>query len=76
MLIAAVYLPPVQMDGMPGTGSGAFLHLEADVKATEENLHGFAKDEKIPYLVVHYKIVPRGASNEKTASRSRAGCGR
>ena len=50
--IAAVYLPPVEMDGMPGTGSSSLIHLEADIHATEGNRNGFAKDEFVPYLVV------------------------
>jgi uncharacterized protein involved in high-affinity Fe2+ transport len=57
-----VYLPPVQMEGMPGPADSALIHLEADVKATEANRHGFSKDEKIPYLVVRYRIVPRDAT--------------
>ena len=56
--IAAVYLPPVEMEGMPGTGSSSMIHLEADIHATEGNRNGFAKDEFIPYLVVEYEITP------------------
>jgi periplasmic iron binding protein len=56
--IAAVYLPPVEMEGMPGTGSSSLIHLEADIHATEGNRNGFAKDEFVPYLVVEYAIVP------------------
>jgi uncharacterized protein involved in high-affinity Fe2+ transport len=70
MVIAAVYLPPVQMEGMPDTASAALIHLEADVKATEGNRNGFAKNEKIPYLVVHYKIVPRGATGKEKSVES------
>src|SRR5215472_6883483 len=33
MRIAAVYLPPVQMDGMPGLAAPAMIHLEADIHA-------------------------------------------
>jgi uncharacterized protein involved in high-affinity Fe2+ transport len=56
--IAAVYLPPVEMEGMPGMGSSSLIHLEADIHATEGNRNGFAKDEFVPYLVVDYAIVP------------------
>jgi uncharacterized protein involved in high-affinity Fe2+ transport len=63
MLISAVYLPPVQMEGMADRQDSALIHLEADVKATEANRHGFSKDEKITYMVVHYKIVPRGTTS-------------
>jgi len=60
--IAAVYLPPVQMEGMTDTSSSALIHLEADIHATEGNRNGFAKDEFVPYLRVHYTIVPAGVS--------------
>jgi uncharacterized protein involved in high-affinity Fe2+ transport len=56
--IAAVYLPPVEMEGMPGAGSSSLIHLEADIHATEGNGNGFAKDEFVPYLVVRYTIEP------------------
>jgi periplasmic iron binding protein len=58
MRIAAVYLPPVKMEGMPDPSSSGLIHLEADIHATEGNRNGFAKDEFVPYLSVHYKIVP------------------
>jgi uncharacterized protein involved in high-affinity Fe2+ transport len=58
MRIAAVWLPPIQMEGMPQTPGTDIIHLEADVKATEGNTHGFAKDEFIPYLKVRYRITP------------------
>ena len=48
MRIAAVYLPPVEMDGMPGAGRRRLIHLEADIHATEGNRNGFAKDEFVP----------------------------
>ena len=53
--IAAVYLPPVEMEGMPGSGSSSLIHLEADIHATEGNRNGFAKDEFVPYLVVRLR---------------------
>jgi uncharacterized protein involved in high-affinity Fe2+ transport len=56
--IAAVYLPPVEMEGMPA-GSPSLIHLEADIHATEGNRNGFPKDEFVPYLVVQYAIEPR-----------------
>jgi len=58
MRIAAVYLPPVKMEGMPDPSSSGLIHLEADIHATEGNRNGFAKDEFVPYMLVHYKIVP------------------
>ena len=58
MLIKAVWLPPVQMEGMEFPTSANLIHLEADIRAAEGNRNGFAKDEFIPYLVVDYTIVP------------------
>ena len=58
MLIKAVWLPPVQMEGMEDPTSSNLIHLEADIHATEGNRNGFAKDEFVPYLVVRYTIVP------------------
>jgi uncharacterized protein involved in high-affinity Fe2+ transport len=59
MRIAAVWLPPVAMDGS-GIGGSDVIHLEADVKAIEGNPHGFALGEFVPYLRVSYAIVPEG----------------
>ena len=56
MRIAAVWLPPVQMEGMPGPASSDLIHIEADIHATEGNPNGFAKDEFVPYLEIHYTI--------------------
>src|SRR4051794_7725869 len=50
MQVAAVWLPSVQMEGMEGLVDPAVIHLEADVRATEGNPNGFAKDEFVPYL--------------------------
>ncbi|WP_435009839.1 iron transporter [Tundrisphaera lichenicola] len=60
--VAAVYLSAVAMDGTdPGAADGSeLIHLEADIKATEGNPNGFAKDEFVPYLKVGYEIVPIG----------------
>ena len=69
MLIKAVWLPPVQMEGMEDPASSNLIHLEADIHATEGNPNGFAKDEFVPYLVVHYTIAP--ARTGKRPGRSR-----
>lgn len=58
MKIAAVWLPSVQMEGEPATAENDVIHLEADIRASEGNRHGFAKDEFVPYLTVNYKIEP------------------
>jgi uncharacterized protein involved in high-affinity Fe2+ transport len=58
--VAAVFFPAVAMDGAdPGSAGGSgLIHLEADIKSTEDNPNGFAKDEFVPYLKVGYEIVP------------------
>jgi uncharacterized protein involved in high-affinity Fe2+ transport len=60
MRIAAVWLPPVQMEGMSGSASSDMIHIEADIHATEGNKNGCPKDEFIPYLKLRYTIVPQG----------------
>jgi uncharacterized protein involved in high-affinity Fe2+ transport len=62
MLIKAVWLPPVQMEGMEFPASSGQIHLEADIHATEANRNGFALGEFIPYLVIDYTIVPVGTN--------------
>jgi uncharacterized protein involved in high-affinity Fe2+ transport len=56
--IAAVWLPPIQMEGMTGLMPSDVIHLEADIHATAGNPNGFAKDEFVPYLKVGYVIEP------------------
>lgn len=64
MSIAAVWLPPIQMDHDPGVHHAAplpedpdVIHLEADVHAERGNLNGFGFGEWIPYLGVEYELV-------------------
>jgi periplasmic iron binding protein len=57
--VAAVWLPPVQMNGQ-APGASDLIHLEADVKATENNPNGFALGEFVPYLEIEYTIAPAG----------------
>jgi periplasmic iron binding protein len=66
MLIKAVWLPPVQMEGMEFPATSNLIHLEADIHATEGNRNGFAKDEFIPYLAIDYTIV---AVDEKAGGK-------
>jgi uncharacterized protein involved in high-affinity Fe2+ transport len=57
--IAAVWLPPIAMGGMPAMPAGGdVIHLEADIHATEGNPNGFAKDEFVPYMKIRYAITP------------------
>ena len=67
MRIVAVWLPPVQMDGMAGPAPSDMIHLEADIRATEGNRNGFAKDEFVPYLVVRYTIAPQAGTDPSSA---------
>ena len=53
--VSAVWLAGVTMEGMSMPPD--VIHLEADVKATEGNPNGFAKDEFVPYMKVGYSIV-------------------
>lgn len=54
MVIAAVWLPPVQMCCYDGPIEGT-IHVEADIHATEGNPNGFSAGEWIPYLKVTYE---------------------
>ena len=56
--IAAVWLHAVTMDNMPSDPSLHPIHIEADIKAAENNPNGFAKDEKVSYLKVKYTLLP------------------
>ena len=55
--IDAVWLPSVEWDGSKVVAGLDVIHLEADVKATERNPHGFAKGAFLPYLKIAYRIV-------------------
>jgi uncharacterized protein involved in high-affinity Fe2+ transport len=68
MRIGAVWLPPVQMDGMAIPESSAMIHLEADIHATAGNRNGCAKDEFIPYLTVNYTIEPEGTERNSAGT--------
>ena len=65
MEIAAVYLQPIAMEpaGMMREAKLSDVHLEADIKATDRNVNGFADGAWIPYLDVHYELVKQGASD-------------
>jgi len=56
MEIGAVYLQAVTMDPQHGAHLPADIHLEADVSAAKDNLHGFEEGAWIPYLGVSYEI--------------------
>ena len=68
MRLSAVWLPPVEMEGMAAVGASSdVIHLEADVRAVEGNRNGFAKDEFVPYLKIRYKVLPTGTAGAGAA---------
>lgn len=58
MVIAAVYLQPVEMEppGMMRAAAESDIHLEADIHASADNQNGFADGTWLPYLSVHYEL--------------------
>lgn len=72
MRIAAVWLPPVQMQGDAEmlAPMANMIHLEADIHAAEGNPNGFPRDEFVPYLAITYTITPL---DKKTNSESLRG---
>ena len=64
MQIAAVWLPPVQMEGMDLPQDADVIHLEADIHALAGNVHGFGRGAWIPYLTVRYEIIPVESDKE------------
>lgn len=58
MEIAAVYLQPIRMEpeGMMREATDSDVHLEADIRALDININGFAEGEWIPYLFVQYEV--------------------
>jgi uncharacterized protein involved in high-affinity Fe2+ transport len=64
MKIAAVWLPPVQMEGLELPQDDGVIHLEADIHALAGNRNGFGLGAWIPYLSIHYRIAPEAAEAE------------
>ena len=64
MLIAAVWLPPIQMEGTDLSQNADVIHLEADIHALAGNQNGFGLGAWIPYLTVTYEIKPPDSSHE------------
>lgn len=58
MEIAAVYLQPTEMEPAnimrPAVDSD--IHLEADIRATRDNVNGFAEGDWIPNLTIEYTL--------------------
>ncbi|GAC1490317.1 MAG: iron transporter [Acetobacteraceae bacterium] len=63
MEIVANYLVGVEMAPMlPGMAHGDdVIHLEADVHATADDVHGFADGAWVPYLTVEYRLEKQGS---------------
>jgi uncharacterized protein involved in high-affinity Fe2+ transport len=73
MVVKAVWLPPVQMEGMIDPASSGLIHLEADIHATQGNRNGFAEHEFIPYLLVRYTIIERDGKTNAQAPKPTEG---
>ncbi len=58
MLIAAAWLPPIQMEGAELPQHDNIIHLEADIHALAGNRNGFGLGAWIPSLTVNFEIVP------------------
>ena len=63
MEIGAVYLQPIEMDppGMMRPAVDSDVHMEADISALENNLHGFQEGSFVPYLSVRYRLSKDGS---------------
>jgi uncharacterized protein involved in high-affinity Fe2+ transport len=68
MEIVANYLVGIEMAPMsPGMAMGPdVIHLEADVHATADNVHGYPDGAWIPYLTIDYQL--RKSGTDWTAS--------
>jgi len=64
MLITAVWLPPIQMEGLELPQHADVIHLEADIHGLAGNQNGFGLGAWIPYLTVTYEIKPDDAARE------------
>jgi uncharacterized protein involved in high-affinity Fe2+ transport len=64
MLITAVWLPPIQMEGLELPQHSDVIHLEADIHGLAGNQNGFGLGAWIPYLTVTYEIKPHDSSQE------------
>jgi uncharacterized protein involved in high-affinity Fe2+ transport len=58
MEVQAVWLPPVQMEGMDLPQDPDVIHLEADIHALEGHPNGFSLGDWNPYLRVEYDLTP------------------
>ncbi|HHD10974.1 MAG TPA: hypothetical protein ENK42_00905 [Deltaproteobacteria bacterium] len=58
MEVAAVYLQPIEMEpeGIMRSRAESDIHLECDIRASENNPNGFAAGEWIPFLTIYYEL--------------------
>lgn len=58
MEIAAVYLQPIEMEpeGHMRNATASDVHMEADIRALDDNANGFSEGEFIPHLLVKYEV--------------------
>ncbi|QBF26515.1 hypothetical protein EXN22_12720 [Pseudomonas tructae] len=61
--VSAVYLQPIEMApaGMMRATADSDIHLEADVRATENNRQGFQEGSFVPYLNVAFSLHKQGS---------------
>lgn len=59
MEVAAVYLQAIEMEpkGIMRPRADSDIHLECDIRASENNPNGFAAGEWIPNLTIHYTLI-------------------
>jgi uncharacterized protein involved in high-affinity Fe2+ transport len=62
MEIGAVYLQPVEMEGMPASNMNTDIHLETDIHALANNPNGFGLGEWIPYLTITYHLSKKNST--------------
>ena len=63
MEIVAVYLQPVRLEpqGLMMPSEKSDVHLEADIRALDNNVNGFAEGDWIPFLHVKYELRKNGS---------------
>ena len=61
--VGAVYLQPIEMDppGMMRPAADSDVHLEADVRALENNPNGFQEGSFVPYLNIAFVLRKEGS---------------
>ena len=64
MEVAAVYLQAVEMEpeGHMRKAAESDIHLEADIRALNNNPNGFAEGMWIPHLLIKYELTKAGSS--------------